>query len=392
MFSLSHYLWQRQGFGDTPATPATLFGIYGTAPACYLSWWARDPHFTRAALDAVLYEKRTAARIRAMRYSVFTIPAPLLPAVYHATREDPPNPLVQIRKLGFSDADYRAAADFVLALLDGEVLSAAAIKKALPDDLPLHGQARDYIVPMMNAEGLTVRATVRGGWKSDLYDYARFDQWLPGVNLHESSVEAGRAALARHYFDSYGPATADDFRWWSALKKAEAAAAIAACAEEIVPIATDAGQMLIAAARAEAARHSPATPPSGVVLLPAWDAYMMAYKKRTRFLDEAYAEYVYDAVGNAAATVLVNGRVAGVWDFEEGPTAVTLKVALWQDPGAPVWRELEAWLARFAALTGAPAAALMRCAEAPNIKAGKKNLFLAPLKERTGDVMATFRA
>ena len=65
----------------------SIFGIYGSAPTCYLSLLARDRKFRFADLDRILYEDRAAGRIRAMRYSLFTIPTYLLLAAYQATKQ-----------------------------------------------------------------------------------------------------------------------------------------------------------------------------------------------------------------------------------------------------------------------------------------------------------------
>jgi hypothetical protein len=57
--------------------------------------------------------------------------------------------------------------------------------------------------------------------------------------------------------------------------------------------------------------------PDGVRLLPVWDAYLMAYRERERYLLPEHAGFVYDRVGNATSVLLINGRVGGVWDMFE---------------------------------------------------------------------------
>ena len=62
--------------------------------------------------------------------------------------------------------------------------------------------------------------------------------------------------------------------------------------------------------------------PSGtqvVHLLPILDPYPMGYKERGRYLDPADHEAVFDRGGNITSTILVAGRVIGVWDFEQEP-------------------------------------------------------------------------
>jgi len=52
-----------------------------------------------------------------------------------------------------------------------------------------------------------------------------------------------------------------------------------------------------------------------VNLLPVLDPYIMGYEERERYLDPKYYDNVFDFNGNAAPTILIDGRVVGVWDF-----------------------------------------------------------------------------
>ena len=177
----------------------------------------------------------------------------------------------------------------------------------------------------MCAEARLIRARVRGGWKSQLYEYARLDRWLPGLDMQEISPDEGRAALAAKYFDCYGPATEDDFTWWSGFTKAEAKAALAGLAasqEKLVTVQIDGVDHLMLARHLDGLCACPPELPQGVRLLPVWDAYLMAYKNRNRYLLPEWYGYVYDNVGNATNTVLLNGIIGGVWDIrEEKPLA-----------------------------------------------------------------------
>lgn len=56
-----------------------------------------------------------------------------------------------------------------------------------------------------------------------------------------------------------------------------------------------------------------------MALLPVLDPLLMGYRHRDRFLDPALRGYVYDPGGTVTFTVLVGGRVAGVWDLAERP-------------------------------------------------------------------------
>jgi len=56
-----------------------------------------------------------------------------------------------------------------------------------------------------------------------------------------------------------------------------------------------------------------------VTLLPELDPYTMGYRARDRYLDPETKDLVFDRGGNATSVVLIDGRVAGVWDLTEHP-------------------------------------------------------------------------
>jgi hypothetical protein len=51
-----------------------------------------------------------------------------------------------------------------------------------------------------------------------------------------------------------------------------------------------------------------------VNLLPGMDPYVMGYKLRDRYVSREYYPFVFDRSGNSTNTVVVNGRLSGVWD------------------------------------------------------------------------------
>ncbi len=232
---LSRHLWTRQGFDATeePRPAAQVIeavpGVYGAAPTCYLSVLARSPSANLAELDDLLYTQRSVVRTRAMRANLFLVAARDLPDIFQATSHLTRVAFAELVRNAGLDADaYKNAAARIEAALEAAPLTLAEIRQALPD-LPANVEAAlNYVVGLMCGEGRLIRAGVRGGWKSDITEYARLRDWLPGVDLGSGDAERGRVLLARRYFHAFGPASADDFHWWSGLPREDADAAVAA--------------------------------------------------------------------------------------------------------------------------------------------------------------------
>ena len=65
-------------------------------------------------------------------------------------------------------------------------------------------------------------------------------------------------------------------------------------------------------------------------LLPSLDPYLMGYKDRERYLNPEYYKNVFDRSGNATSTILLNGKVIGVWNIAEKPEPL-IKLLLFEE-------------------------------------------------------------
>ena len=136
------------------------------------------------------------------------------------------------------------------------------------------------------------------------------------------------AELARRYFRSRGPATAADFAWWSGLAPAEARAGLAA-------VATELASQSIAGLTYWRARGTPLVPAAALAdayLLPAFDEYLVAYRDRSAVLGARDARQINAGGGLLAPTVVVGGRVVGVWRRTLGRGVVTIALSLFEKP------------------------------------------------------------
>ncbi len=97
-------------------------------------------------------------------------------------------------------------------------------------------------------------------------------------------------------------------------------------------------------------------------------------------VDPADAERVYDRRGNATSVVLVDGRVAGVWDLGREDDPLRVRVAPFEGFDPRRWPEVEAQVTRIAALVGASCVEVSRCPPPGSLKAAPLNRFLAPLR------------
>jgi hypothetical protein len=125
--------------------------------------------------------------------------------------------------------------------------------------------------------------------------------------------------LARRYFTSRGPATLQDFVWWSGLTTADARSGIEMAGSDLLT-SRDRRQRLLASSSTAV----PCGDAGAAHLLPVYDEYLVAYKDRSAVVDSRYCKPGTNLL--FGPTIVVNGRVAGTWKTtrSEHETLVTL--------------------------------------------------------------------
>jgi hypothetical protein len=298
---------------DVVSLSADLLGLHATTPVSpYLSAFARLTSFRPEDLDREVYERRTLMRLKCMRGTVFVVPAGLAPVLFTATR--------RTRVMGDRRWEYVGREDYarwaprVLDALAGAAAGTGELRRLLraDDRLPL-------VISLLCDEGRLVRDRPTGSRRSSAFRYRRFEDVFPGLDLSAVPEDTAVEELVHRYVAAYGPVTLHDIAWWSGLPVAAVRPAVAALADTLVRLPGADPELLMSDDDLARAGSGPAGPGESVTLLPVLDPLLMGYRDRDRFLEPSLRNHVYDRGGNATFTVLVDGRVAGVWELGERP-------------------------------------------------------------------------
>jgi hypothetical protein len=176
------------------------------------------------------------------------------------------------------------------------------------------------VVKLLCDEAVLIRAHPVASPRSGQYAYALTTEWLPGLDLADPGDEAQALTdLIRAYVRSYGPVSEADIAWWTGAPKRAVRAALSRLGDELASVEVEAAvtEQLMVRADLEALRAAGAIDPGGFALLPALDSYTQGYSDRGRYLDAAHVPFVVDRMGNFTSTIVLDGRVVGVWDLAE---------------------------------------------------------------------------
>ena len=178
--------------------------------------------------------------------------------------------------------------------------------------------------------------------------FALLDEWAPAA-LRMARDEA-LAELARRYFTSHGPATVEDFVWWSGLLTADARAALQMAKPHLMQEVVAGRTYWLSPATAPAGRVSPRA-----LLLPPYDEYTVAYKDRSAVLDPAYTMLAQFGNGIFNPIVVVDGRVVGTWKRALKRDGVVITQSPFAELGTAATRAVAAAADRYGKFLGVSA-------------------------------------
>lgn len=311
-----HHLSHDSRIDDVVQIAGDTCGLHATYPPTpYLSLFARTRSFEKEQLDQALYVKKRLGKIRCMRGTIHVLTKEFIPIAFAATRrmlQKGSEDFLEYR--GISMKEYREVSESVLTLLKDKEMTSSEIREALGTQLNIPA-----VVEQMCDQGLLIRGRPRKGWKDRVNRFLLFHDYFPDIDLTKMAESEARALLVQSYLSSFGPATEKDIAWWIGLTMTEVREALSHIEEQVtqVDVSDAKGNFIMLRSDEEPLGNVKASGRRTVNLLPTLDPYLMGYKDRVRYLSQKHQEYVFDRGGNATTTILVDGRIVGVWDYIE---------------------------------------------------------------------------
>ena len=199
----------------------------------------------------------------------------------------------------------RSRKALIKALQDGKQLTRAELGLVLERAKIQITDSQRLAAVMMRAEldGVICSGARRG----KQFTYALLEERITGSTVLER--DAALFELARRYFTTRGPATVEDFAWWSGLTKADARRGVDAAASQLEH-ASIAGRSYWSPAAYKAARISFPL----AHLLPNYDEYFIGFKDRSAFGARLKAAGIMARTnGLSGHLLIVNGQAVGGW-------------------------------------------------------------------------------
>jgi uncharacterized protein YcaQ len=320
--------------GDMTGAQAQLLS------AAQISLWSRVRDLQIAHVEEAL-SKRALVKASCMRRTLFLVPSEDLAIFVRGSARRAEKEIRWARGKGVPDRVLDAAINAALGVLD-QPLTRPEIAERVSQTLgvrkrAVHGggwgrQSKLAAVPvgkltypvvdllhLVGARGVVCYGPNRGNEPT----FVRADAWVP--QWQDVSREQAEGMLLRRYLQAFGPATAADFALWSGITLTDAREIWAREQADVAPVNVQ-GRMagvlrqdLDELSQAEFERPS-------IRLLPYFDTFLIGHKEREHLVAMKHRANVYRAQGWIAPVVLVDGRVAAVWEHAREGNRLRVRV------------------------------------------------------------------
>jgi hypothetical protein len=226
------------------------------------------------------------------------------------------------RRLELSHAIFqRSNKALAKTLQNGQPLSRAEIVSVLRrTGIEAVEQRLAYLLIYAELEGIICSGARRG----KQFTYALLDNRVPVTKT--LARDDALAKLAHRYFTSHGPATEEDFMWWSGLNRGEVRSSLEMVRQQLTNEATNGRTYWFAASE-----QSPRNSFQAAFLLPNYDEYIVGYTDRSAIFDSSHVHKL-DARGNPLFqhTIIVSGQIVGTWKRTLRKQAVAIETKLFR--------------------------------------------------------------
>ena len=192
-----------------------------------------------------------------------------------------------------------------------------------------------------------IRLICFGARRGKQLTFTLFDEWVTESKTIER--DEALAELARRYFTSHGPATLNDFIWWSGLKAADARASLEMIKPQFVQEVV--GSQTYWFPQSARVKKNAAK----AYLLPPFDEYTVAYKDRSAVLDPAYTKLMNTGYGIFKPIVVVDGQIVGIWKREFKKNSLVIEVIPFNSITKSDQKKISVTADRYAEFLGLPA-------------------------------------
>jgi hypothetical protein len=315
------------------------------SPGCstpYLTLWARNSAFKAGDLDKLVFEDHKLIQLETLRGCTMLVP------------RDQARVALRIRSRTFTELSKQARQQMPLSDADMEKLKVALmnalhhgprtseqLQRAMPaslvkefgPDLKRIGlvNSLSLAINLLKEEGKVLKQQCKKRLDSTEYAFVLTSSLLPEADPFNLRMEEACAQLAAQYFRAEAPARVKDFAWWAGINVTDAIKGASEVKPHLVPIIVDGTKDEFLISESDVDAFLGFKPPEAAInFIPYRDTYLKGQREVVdRFVpsehaDKPFSRWKGKLINDPLATIILNGRVVGVWEWNEDAEEVDL--------------------------------------------------------------------
>jgi hypothetical protein len=315
------------------------------SPGCstpYLSLWSRSSSFKAGDLDKLVFEDKKLIQLETLRGCTMLVP------------RDQASVALRIRTRTFTELSKQARQQMPISDPDMEKLKTALLSalhsghktleqlarlvpgnlvKDFGPDLKRIGLTNSLTlaINLLREEGKVLKQQGKKRLDSTEYSFVLTSNVVPEADPYNLRMEEACAQLAAQYFRAEAPARVKDFAWWAGINVTDAIKGAGEVKPKLValPVEGTKDEFLISESDLDAFANFKA-PEAAINFIPYRDTYLKGQREvvnrfvPTEHADKPFSRWKGKLINDPLATIIFNGRVVGVWEWNEDEEEVDL--------------------------------------------------------------------
>jgi winged helix DNA-binding protein len=298
--------------------------------------------FKAADLDKLVFEDRKLIQLETLRGCTMLVPRDQASVALRIRTRTFTELSKQARQqMPVTDADMEKLKSAILKALQGSPKTSEQLLNTVPANL-----VRDFgpdlkrigltnslslAINLLKEEGKLLKEQVKKRLDSTAYSLVLTANVLPEADPFNLRMEEACAQLAAQYFRAEAPARVKDFAWWAGINVTDAIRGAAEIKPQLVaiPVEGTKDEFLLSESDLDDFLAFK-LPEAAISFIPYRDTFLKGQREIVdRFVpaehaDKPFSRWKGKLINDPLATIIFNGRVVGVWEWNEGEEEVDL--------------------------------------------------------------------
>jgi hypothetical protein len=341
VFSKHHVIpgFQAKSTGDVART---LIGLHSARlPTPFVTLHTRVNDFDVNDFIHDTYVSRKLIKLRCMRKTLHTVPLEMAPIVHQATLRIREALCHRVyRKFDVTKKDIDQLREAVIEQVIEKPMKSDAILKEIAlkyketqnifDTRDTWKKIVRTVIKHLWEQGVLCYINSSGQWGKEIRLYGYTKKLYPALNLQNISPYEAQKKLVKQHIAQYGPVTKQDIYWWSGLRKTVVNKCIQEIKDDIVPVKIggfNATFYMLERNVDQLIGHEKKNKDDWLVLLAREDPSLKGYyESRGRYIEDQYYNVLFNKIGEARSSIMLNGEVIGIWNWDKKEKRVKLNI------------------------------------------------------------------